>query len=258
MHAVDRALVKIGAKACFTVGAPGGTRIVTGILHAILNVIDHHMTATEAIAAPRFDCQGDVIIAQARIAPSVCEQVKAMGHEPKGDVFIACLNNPVLEGDPAECGGAGNSPRLGDIRYSFMAYVPKYMTYGLLGLGPSNNDPETGEIIGRQTRTNIKSAHVVPNPYKENAAWDEETWPGNATGRKVYFVNLPERATITIYSLGGDYIQTLEHDYHLSPSSDFTYWNLVTHNNQEVVSGVYLYHIASEVGEKTGRFAVIR
>jgi len=119
-------------------------------------------------------------------------------------------------------------------------------------------DPETGEIIGRQTRTNIKSAHVVPNPYKENAAWDEETWPGNATGRKVYFVNLPERATITIYSLGGDYIQTLEHDYHLSPSSDFTYWNLVTHNNQEVVSGVYLYHIASEVGEKTGRFAVIR
>jgi len=89
------------------------------------------------------------------IAADVAEQwnvvftdtVKAMGHEPKGDVFIACLNNPVLEGDPAECGGAGNSPRLGDIRYSFMAYVPKYMTYGLLGLGPSNNDPETGEII---------------------------------------------------------------------------------------------------------------
>jgi len=39
------------------------------------------MTATEAIAAPRFDCQGDVILAQARIAPSVCERVKAMGHD---------------------------------------------------------------------------------------------------------------------------------------------------------------------------------
>jgi gamma-glutamyltranspeptidase/glutathione hydrolase len=74
-------LVKIGAKPYFTVGAPGGTRIITGILHAILNVIDHGMTATEAVNAPRFDCQGDVIIAQARIRPSVCEQVKAMGHD---------------------------------------------------------------------------------------------------------------------------------------------------------------------------------
>lgn len=75
------------------------------------------------------------------------DAVKALGHDPKGPAFIACLNNPVREGDPAECGAPGTSPRLGDIRYSFMAYVPKYMTYGLLGLGPSNNDPETGEII---------------------------------------------------------------------------------------------------------------
>ena len=74
-------LVKMGGKPCFSVGAPGGTRIVTGILHAIFNVIDHGMTATEAVAAPRFDCQSDVIAAHARIPPSVCEGVKAMGHD---------------------------------------------------------------------------------------------------------------------------------------------------------------------------------
>ena len=74
-------LVKIGEKPYFTVGAPGGTRIVTGIIHAILNVLDHGMTATEAIAAPRFDCQGDVIYAHARIPPSVCQRVKALGHD---------------------------------------------------------------------------------------------------------------------------------------------------------------------------------
>ncbi len=73
--------------------------------------------------------------------------VKALGHQPQGRTFILCSNNPVIEGDPAECGEVGNAPRLGDVRYSFMAYVPKYMTYGLLGLGPSNNDQETGEII---------------------------------------------------------------------------------------------------------------
>jgi gamma-glutamyltranspeptidase/glutathione hydrolase len=74
-------LVKLGEKPYFTVGAPGGTRIVTGIIHALLNVIDHRMTATEAIAAPRFDCQGDVIVAQSRISPHACEQVKTMGHD---------------------------------------------------------------------------------------------------------------------------------------------------------------------------------
>ena len=75
------ALVKIGANPYFSVGAPGGTRIVTGILHAILNVLDHGMTATEAVSAPRFDCQGDVILTHSRIPPSVCERVKAMGHD---------------------------------------------------------------------------------------------------------------------------------------------------------------------------------
>lgn len=77
------------------------------------------------------------------------DTVQAAGYtlKPGEKVFVTCVNNPVREGDPAACGPAGLSPRLGDIRYSFMAYVPKYMEYGLLGLGPSNNDPETGEII---------------------------------------------------------------------------------------------------------------
>ena len=75
------------------------------------------------------------------------DTVAATGNKYAGDMFILCENNPVKEGDPAQCGKAGDAPRLGDIRYSFMAYVPKYMKYGLLGLGPSNNDPETGEII---------------------------------------------------------------------------------------------------------------
>ncbi len=74
-------LVKIDDKPYFSVGAPGGTRIITGILHAILNVLDHSMSATEAIAAPRFDSQGEVVVTHARITPSVCRQVRAMGLE---------------------------------------------------------------------------------------------------------------------------------------------------------------------------------
>jgi len=75
--------------------------------------------------------------------------VAAEGYElgPDERTFIFCENNPVREGDSPFCGEPGDAPRLGDLRYSFMAYVPDYMQYGLLGLGPSNTDPETGEII---------------------------------------------------------------------------------------------------------------
>lgn len=77
------------------------------------------------------------------------EVVTEMGYPlAEGErAFIFCPHNPVQAGDDAHCGPIGNSPRLGDIRYSFMAYVPKFMDYGLLGLGPSNSDPHTGEII---------------------------------------------------------------------------------------------------------------
>lgn len=73
-------IVKKNGQIGFIVGAPGGTRIITGVLQSILNAIDHKMSAIEAVSAARFDCQGDVINAQSRIPLSVCEQIKAMGH----------------------------------------------------------------------------------------------------------------------------------------------------------------------------------
>lgn len=48
-------------------GAPGGTRIITGVLQVILNRLDHGLSATEAVAAPRFDAQGDILDCEARI-----------------------------------------------------------------------------------------------------------------------------------------------------------------------------------------------
>ncbi|MBI2895977.1 MAG: zinc-dependent metalloprotease [Deltaproteobacteria bacterium] len=62
-------------------------------------------------------------------------------------MFILCPNNPVQEGDPAECGAAGTAPRIGDMRYSFMYMVQKPQLGSPLGYGPSLPDPETGEIV---------------------------------------------------------------------------------------------------------------
>jgi len=57
-------------------GAPGGTRIMTGIFHVLVNAIAFGMSAVEAVSAPRFDCQSDILDGEARI-PSWVMQAAA-------------------------------------------------------------------------------------------------------------------------------------------------------------------------------------
>ena len=65
----------------FIVGAPGGTRIITSVLQAVLNVIDFGMSAQEAVSAPRFDCQREIVYLQARIPASTCRTLEEMDHK---------------------------------------------------------------------------------------------------------------------------------------------------------------------------------
>ena len=57
-------------------GAPGATRIITAVLQTIVNHLDFGMSITDAVSAPRFDCQGDVIICHARIPEFICAEVR--------------------------------------------------------------------------------------------------------------------------------------------------------------------------------------
>lgn len=57
-------------------GAPGATRILTSVLQVILNHLDFGMSITDAVLAPRFDCQGDNIDCQTRIPEYVCAEVR--------------------------------------------------------------------------------------------------------------------------------------------------------------------------------------
>jgi gamma-glutamyltranspeptidase/glutathione hydrolase len=67
-------------KPILVLGAPGATRIITGCLQVILNVIDFGMSLSDAVLAPRFDCQGDLIHCHARIPEFVCAEVRK--HHP--------------------------------------------------------------------------------------------------------------------------------------------------------------------------------
>ena len=69
-----------GRKLRVCIGAPGGTKIVTGILQVLVNVLDHDMSPVEAVSAPRVDFQGDVVQAEARIPRPVCDGLERLGY----------------------------------------------------------------------------------------------------------------------------------------------------------------------------------
>ena len=69
-------IVYAGTKPRLVLGAPGATRIITSVLQVILNVLDFEMSVSDAVLAPRFDCQGERIVCQARIPELVCREVR--------------------------------------------------------------------------------------------------------------------------------------------------------------------------------------
>ena len=64
----------------FALGLPGGVRIFTSVLQAIVNLIDHRMSAQEAVEAPRMWTQGQDVEIEVGVPASVRAAVAAKGH----------------------------------------------------------------------------------------------------------------------------------------------------------------------------------
>lgn len=78
---VPTMLVKDG-KLFMVVGAPGGSRIITGVMQVILNVIDFGENAQDAIDQPRFHHQWkpDTLYLEEGISPDTVALLKGMGY----------------------------------------------------------------------------------------------------------------------------------------------------------------------------------
>ncbi len=63
------------------IGAPGGTWITMGVLQGILNVLDFDMSMSQAVAAPRFTANSNVIDVSNRIPKFVTRELEARGHQ---------------------------------------------------------------------------------------------------------------------------------------------------------------------------------
>jgi gamma-glutamyltranspeptidase/glutathione hydrolase len=87
------------------VGAPGGSRITTGVTEVILDVLDFHMNPQAAVDLPRFHNQWrpDILFMQDGFPDQTVAALKGMGYEIKPTPGVARVeaivkNNGVLEG----------------------------------------------------------------------------------------------------------------------------------------------------------------
>lgn len=134
-----------------------------------------------------------------------------------------------------------------------------------IGRGRTSTQVYMANATAAQTTSKIR---VVPNPFmgssKLNNSKPVDT---NPWVNRLRFVNLPPNATISIFTLAGDLVKTIQsgdlvyRSRDVAITGDFTgvaEWDLITKNNQEVVSGMYIYVVESAAGTFTGKFVIMR
>ena len=111
------------------------------------------------------------------------------------------------------------------------------------GFGAETENAEAAE-------EGLDALAIVPNPYK--GASDYEL---SNLADVVRFTNMPEQATIRVFTLAGSLIKTIGKS---GPETSID-WDLLTEEGLPVSSGMYLVHVeVPGVGEKVIKFGVVK
>ena len=116
-------------KPVMLVGTPGGSRISTGVLQTILNVLDHGMNIQEAIDAPKLHQQWRPVttgIEAYALSADTKKLLEGMGHQFTDGVPAGHLEG-IIVGAPK----IGGKPRGGAIYYG--ANDPRWSTGAAVG-----------------------------------------------------------------------------------------------------------------------------
>ncbi len=99
--------------------------------------------------------------------------------------------------------------------------------------------------------------YVVPNPYVAAASFEPQIYNTSGRGdRRIEFRAVPTGATIRIYTVHGDLVQTLHQD---GSFQGYVPWDLRTKDNLDLAPGLYVFHVeAPKLDEYVGKFAVIK
>ena len=108
LSSMSPTIVTKEGKPVMVVGTPGGSRIITAVLHTIINVIDYGMNVQEAVDAPRFHQQwlpNPTNVETFAISPDTRKILESMGHvfaapQPANHVAAILVGAPSLGGKP--------------------------------------------------------------------------------------------------------------------------------------------------------------
>jgi hypothetical protein len=123
--------------------------------------------------------------------------------------------------------------------------------------GSYNRSEATSALAGPVNSFDI---YAVPNPY---VFGDERRSFGLDDPYKIEFRNMPERATIRIYTISGDLIRTIEHGPDTRGNLfGTTSWDQKSDSGLLVAPGLYIYHVRSQTEglseDTTGKLMIIR
>jgi gamma-glutamyltranspeptidase/glutathione hydrolase len=101
-------IVQRDGKPWMVVGTPGGSRIITAVLHTVLNVVDYGMDIQEAVDAPRIHQQwmpATTFVEARALSPDTQAILVAMGHElaapqPENHLAAILIGAPALGARP--------------------------------------------------------------------------------------------------------------------------------------------------------------
>lgn len=147
--------------------------------------------------------------------------------------------------------------------YVVTAYDPEKLEENLPSIESARanfmTDPESGapapvtpeRVYSDATMVDFEDLdiRVVPNPYRGTAIFEEQYHD------KIMFTNLPPQCKISVFTPSGDLVKMISH----TDGSSTEFWDLVSRNDQDVVSGLYLYVVeVSKSQSKSGKFVIIR
>ena len=108
LSSMSPTIVTKDGKTVMVVGTPGGSRIITAVLHTMINVIDYGMNVQEAVDAPRFHQQWlpeATNVETFAISPDTRKILEGMGHklgnpQPANHLAAILVGAPSLGGKP--------------------------------------------------------------------------------------------------------------------------------------------------------------
>ncbi len=160
------------------------------------------------------------------------ETVTISENPANGDTIMVTLNKPFIEGD--------------EFRFIIA-------------------DENLARIDNELAADELDEIKVVPNPYIVTNPYEiAATSTNRQQRRELHFTHLPVPSTLRIFTVSGFLVEEIEitenNVRRVGGNFGGTYiWDMLTKDNLEISYGVYLYHVdAPEVGQKTGKFAVIK